>query len=142
MPESILGKGFRSLKGELQLPVKGEIIASFGKYTDHEVGLEGVRNGIDIKSASGELAQAIAGGRVVYAGRFQGFGNMVIIDHGRGYHSLYGNLSDMSIEKGNLLVSGMSVGKVIESKERTVPVLYFEIRYKGKPVNPEDWLKK
>ena len=142
IPESILGKGFRSLKGHLTWPVKGKLIASFGKYIDPEVNLAGFRNGIEIKAKSGELAQAIAGGRVVYASRFEGFGNMLIIDHGSGYHSLYRNLSDMSLEKGNLIVSGMDVGKVSESENLNVPVLYFEIRYKGKPINPMGWLEK
>jgi septal ring factor EnvC (AmiA/AmiB activator) len=142
IPESILGKGFRSLKGHLPRPVKGELIASYGKYIDPDVNLAGFRNGIEIKAKSGELAQAIAGGRVVYANRFEGFGNMLIIDHGSGYNSLYGNLAEMSLEKGNLLVSGMKVGKVSESKSLNVPVLYFEIRYKGKPINPMDWLEK
>ncbi len=142
IPESILGKGFRSLKGHLPWPAKGKLIASFGKYVDPEVNLAGFRNGIEIKAKSGEVAQAIAGGRVVYASRFEGFGNMLIIDHGSGYHSLYRNLSDMSLEKGNLLVSGMNVGKVSKSENLNVPVLYFEIRYKGKPINPMDWLEK
>jgi len=140
MPESILGKGFRSFKGQLPWPVKGELITSFGKYTDPDVDLPGFRNGIEIKAESEEPAQAIAGGRVVYADRFKGFGNMLIIDHGSGYHSLYGNLSDMSLEKGNLLVKGMNVGKIRKSENTKVHALYFEIRYKGKPINPMDWL--
>ncbi len=141
MPESILGKGFRSLKGQLPWPVKGELITSFGKYTDPDVDLAGFRNGIEIKAESEEPAQAIAGGRVVYADRFKGFGNMLIIDHGSGYHSLYGNLSDMSLEKSNLLVKGMNVGKIRKSEYMKVHALYFEIRYKGKPINPMDWLE-
>ena len=141
MPESILGKGFKSLKGQMPWPVKGELITSFGKYIDPDVDLAGFRNGIEIKAESGELAQAIAGGRVVYANRFKGFGNMLIIDHGSGYHSLYGNLSDMSLGKGNLLVKGMDVGKIRVSDNKKGHALYFEIRYKGKPINPMDWLE-
>lgn len=142
MPKSILGKGFKSLKGQLPWPVKGELIASFGKYKDPEFDLTGFRNGIEIKVKSGDAAQAIAGGRVVYVNKFEGFGNMLIIDHGSGYHSLYGKLSEMSLEKGNLLINGMNVGKVSESNNSNVPALYFEIRYKGKPINPMDWLEK
>jgi septal ring factor EnvC (AmiA/AmiB activator) len=141
MPESILGNGFKSLKGQLPWPVKGELIASFGKYIDPDVDLAGFRNGIEIKAESGVPAQAIAGGRVVYANSFKGFGNMLIIDHGSGYHSLYGNLSGMSLEKGNLLVKGMDVGKIRKSEDMKVHALYFEIRYKGKPINPMDWLE-
>ena len=142
MPKSILGKGFKSLKGQLPWPVKGELIASFGKYKDSEFDIAGFRNGIEIKVNSGDVVQAIAGGRVVYANRYEGFGNMMIIDHGSGYHSLYGNLSEMSLEKGNLLINGMNVGKVSASTNLKVPSLYFEIRYKGNPINPMDWLEK
>ncbi|MBL7031717.1 MAG: peptidoglycan DD-metalloendopeptidase family protein [Nitrospira sp.] len=141
MPKSILGKGFIPLKGRLPWPVKGELIESFGKYKDPEFGLAGFRNGIEIKVRAGAVAQAIAGGRVVYANRFEGFGNMLIIDHGSGYHSLYGNLSEMSLEKGNLVINGMDVGKVSDITNLNVPALYFEIRYKGKPINPMDWLE-
>jgi len=142
MPKSIIGKGFNSLKGQVPWPAKGEVIASFGKYKDPEFDLAGFRNGMEIKVKLGDSAQAIAGGRVVYANRFEGFGNMLIIDHGSGYHSLYGNLSEMFLEKGNLVINGMDVGKVSESKNSNVPALYFEIRHRGKPINPMDWLQK
>lgn len=141
MPASILGKGFRSQKGQLPWPVKGEVVASFGKYKDPEFDLDGFRNGIEIKAISGDTAMAIAGGRVVYASMFEGFGNMLIIDHGNGYHSLYGNLSEMALKTGNLVVHGMNVGKISKPADSKLPVLYFEIRYKGKPINPKDWLE-
>ena len=142
MPGSILGKGFKSLKGQLPWPVKGEVVASFGNYKDPEFDLAGFRNGMEIKVKNGDAARAIAGGRVVYANMFEGFGKMLIIDHGSGYHSLYGNLSELALEQGDLLVNGMDVGKVSDSKNSNVPALYFEIRYKGKPINPMDWLEK
>jgi septal ring factor EnvC (AmiA/AmiB activator) len=142
MPESILGKGFRSLKGQLPWPVDGAVVGSFGKYKDPEFNIAGFRNGIEIKAGSGDAAQAIAGGRVVYINKFKGYGNMLIIDHGNGYHSLYGNLSEMSLEKGNLLVNGMNVGRITKSGKSDDHVLYFEIRYRGKPIDPMDWLEK
>ena len=66
---------------------------------------------------------------------------LVIIDHGSGYHSLYGNLEDFSITNGDLLVEGMDVGTISKPKDSDTPSLYFEIRHKGKPINPLNWLK-
>jgi len=83
----------------------------------------------------------VAGGRVVYADWFEGYGNLVIIDHGSGYHSLYSNLSDISLQSGNIVTKGFEVGGVSKSRQLNVPALYFEIRYKGKPVDPMKWLE-
>lgn len=141
MPEAILGKGFSSQKGRLPWPVRGELAASFGKYRDAEFRLEGFRNGIEINAAAGEAARAIAGGRVVYADSFRGFGNMLIIDHGGGYHSLYGNLSNMALETGELVMHGITVGEISRAEDSELPVLYFEIRHKGRPLDPENWLE-
>jgi len=100
--------------------------------------------GIDISVKQGENPKAIAGGRVVYSGKFDGYGNMLIIDHGNDFHSLYGNLSEMTIQKNSLLVEGMDVGQINDSTKNSAPgpVLYFEIRYKGKPLDPLKWLQR
>jgi len=142
IPESILGKGFKSSKGGLSWPVNGIVLTPYGEYTDTELETTVFRNGIEINAKEGDKARAVAGGRVVYANSFEGYGNLLIIDHGSGYHSLYGNLSDMAMKTGELLIAGMEVGTATTSKTLNVPSVYFEIRYKGKPVDPMPWLKK
>lgn len=142
IPESIIGKGFQASKGELSWPVNGKVMISYGNYQDPELNTTIFKNGIEINAKKGDKPLAIAGGRVVYANAFKGYGNLLIIDHGSGYHSLYGNLSELALKTGELLIGGMEVGKVSMSKLLNVPTLYFEIRYKGKPVDPKPWLKK
>ena len=140
IPDSIIGKGFRSLKGNLPWPVIGEIRIPFGKYREPEFNTVVFKNGIEIQPESDKKPETVAGGRVVFADWFEGYGKLVIIDHGDGYHSLYSNLSEISLEPGNIVAEGFEVGSIGKSKHLNVPALYFEIRYKGKPVDPSKWL--
>jgi septal ring factor EnvC (AmiA/AmiB activator) len=142
IPTSAVGKGFKSLKGRLPWPANGRILVRYGKQHDREIKKTVFRNGIEIAVRSGDRPKAVAGGRVVYTGRLKGYGNLVIIDHGSGYHSLYGNLSRISPKKGDILVKGYNVGKISASKSSGIPALYFEIRYRGKSVDPARWLKR
>jgi len=66
----------------------------------------------------------------------------LIIDHGSGYHSLYGNLSEIFLNTGDILIGGTVVGKIGMSRLLDYPSVYFEIRHKGKPVDPAKWLKR
>jgi septal ring factor EnvC (AmiA/AmiB activator) len=142
IPKSVLGKGFRSWKGRLPWPVKGTVIVPFGKYKDPKFNITVFKNGIEIKAKEGYRPQAVAGGQVVYADWFKGYGQLMIINHGSGYHSLYGNLTEIFHKTGDIIKSGTSIGKTGKSELLNVPSLYFEIRYKGKPVNPMKWLKR
>jgi septal ring factor EnvC (AmiA/AmiB activator) len=142
IPKSILGKGFKSLKGNLPWPVAGEVLIPFGKYKEPEFNTTVFKNGIEIGAQPEDIPETIAGGRVVYTGQFEGYGNLVIIDHGGGYHSLYGNLSEILLKQGNLVVKGFEVGKIGKSGNSDIPALYFEIRHKGKPVDPRGWLDR
>jgi septal ring factor EnvC (AmiA/AmiB activator) len=142
IPQAILGKGFNSLKGSLAWPVDGRVTIPFGKYRDPEFNVISFQKGIKIETTPEHAAKAVAGGRVVYANKMEGYGMVLIIDHGSGYKSLYGNLSETSIKTGELLIKGMEVGSVNRSGSSANPVLHFEIRHMGKPVNPMSWLKK
>ncbi len=142
LPQSIVGKGFKTLKGLLPWPVDGKILIPYGENKKVESGTSVFKSGIEIKAQPEDIVEAVAGGRVVYADEFKGYGKLVIIDHGNGYHSLYGNLSGISLEKGNIVLKGFEVGNVLTSKILNIPTLYFEIRHRGKPVNPMDWLSR
>jgi septal ring factor EnvC (AmiA/AmiB activator) len=141
IPDSIIGSGFKASKGELSWPVNGNVLIPYGEYKDPKIDATVFKNGVEIDAKEGDNPKAVAGGRVVYAKYFEGYGNLLIIDHGSGYNSLYGNLSEITMKTGELLIAGMEVGKADRSKNLNVPALYFEIRYKGKPVNPLPWLK-
>ncbi len=142
IPESILGNGFIASKGNLPWPVNGSVLIPYGDYKDPELNATVFKNGIEIKAAKQAKAKAVAGGRVVYANKFNGFGNLLIVDHGNGYHSLYGNLSEVELKTGELLIAGMDIGTADNSLKLKMPALYFEIRYKGKPVDPIPWLRE
>ncbi len=138
--EPVMGKGFGALKGRLPWPVDGEVIVPFGKYNDPQYNIPVFKNGVEIRANNEDQPKAVSGGSVVYADWFKGYGLLLIINHGSGYHSLYGHLSEIFYRSGDIITRGTAVGKIGESGLLNVPSLYFEIRYKGKPVDPMQWL--
>ncbi|MDT8317856.1 MAG: peptidoglycan DD-metalloendopeptidase family protein [bacterium] len=135
------GGGLSALKGRLDLPCNGEVTAFFGKSKDINFNTDIIRKGIDIAAPWGSEVAAIHGGKVAYAGSFKGYGNIVIIDHGEGYYSLSANLSKILKKKGEEVNAGSVIALSGDTGSLTGPRLYFEIRYKGKPVDPLDWVK-
>jgi septal ring factor EnvC (AmiA/AmiB activator) len=143
LPPSIMGKkGFVALKRRLPWPINGEVIVPFGKYKDPKFNISTFRKGIEIRADIGDIVLSVAGGRVVYANWFKGYGLLLIINHGGGYHTLYAHLSEIFHKTGDIIKSRQAIGKIGETGLLNEPSLYFEIRYKGKPVNPLQWLRK
>ena len=142
LPKKITGKGFAALRGRLPWPVDGKVAIPFGQYKDPVFNITVFKNGIELQAQQEERPKAVAGGRVVYADWFKGYGLLLIIDHGSGYHSLYGNLSEIFLNTGDILIEGTVVGKIGKSELLNFPTLYFEIRHKGKPVDPVEWLER
>lgn len=140
LPKSITGRGFAALRGHLPWPVDGKVVIPYGQYKDPVFNIPVFKNGIEIQPQMDDKPKAIAGGRVVYADWFRGYGLLLIIDHGSGYHSLYGNLSEIFLNTGDILIEGSVVGTIGKSELLSFPTLYFEIRHKGKPVDPVEWL--
>lgn len=140
--EQVSGTGFGAQKGRLPWPINGDVIIPYGKYIDPQYNIPVFKNGIEIRAVNSEQPRAVAGGNVVYADWFKGYGLLLIINHGNGYHSLYGHLSEIFFKSGDIIKKGIAVGNIGESGVLNVPSLYFEIRYKGKPVDPMQWLKK
>jgi len=99
-----------------------------------------VQNGVDVEAPAGAPVRAIAPGRVVHAGWFKGYGNLVIVDHGEGYHTLVAHLASMQTAMGEEVDAGTVLGTVGDSGSLKGPYLYFEIREKGRPVDPRPWL--
>lgn len=136
-----MGKGFGQLKGRLPWPVVGKVLVPFGRQKDPSFDIATFKKGIEIEADLGAAVLAVDGGRVVFADWFKGYGLLVIIDHGQGFHSLYANLSEIFHKSGDIIKRRQSVGKAGESGLLNVPAVYFEIRYKGKPVDPLKWLR-
>ncbi|KAF0181794.1 MAG: peptidase M23B [Nitrospirae bacterium] len=131
---------FTRLKGKLPWPVQGSVELKYGSQVDPIFNLPVFRSGLTIKAASGASAKAVAEGRVVYADSFKGYGQLVIVSHGGGYHTLYGNLSRIFSHNGAIIKENQPVGEIGESQATGSSGLYFEIRYKGKPLDPQQWL--
>lgn len=128
---------FLELKGRLALPVRGELVNRFGgQRADGGV----VWKGLFIAARAGEAVRAIADGRVVYADWLRGFGNLLIVDHGDAYMSLYGNNEALYKRVGDPIRGGEPVAAVGASGGNADSGLYFELRHQGKPLDPLDWV--
>ncbi|MDO9694723.1 MAG: peptidoglycan DD-metalloendopeptidase family protein [Candidatus Latescibacteria bacterium] len=127
-------------QGGLLWPAEGRLYSSFGlkKHSKYNTYIQ--NNGIDIYSSYGSTVVAVAPGKVVYAERFLGYGNVILIDHEGGYYTLYGNLTDMLVFTGSSVAEGQVIAKVGGSVDG--PIMHFEVRKGGKPVDPVQWLKR
>ena len=131
------GKLFAQLKGKLVLPVKGVVSNRFGHARPDSTVLW---NGLQVRAAAGQAVKAVAAGRVVFADWLRGFGNLLILDHGQGYMSLYGNNETLYKQVGDTLRGGDTVAAVGNSGGNEDSGLYFELRHKGKPLDPLKWI--
>ncbi|HEX5675516.1 MAG TPA: peptidoglycan DD-metalloendopeptidase family protein [Azonexus sp.] len=129
---------FSSLKGALRLPVAGELMNRFG--APREGG--GVNwRGLFIRAAQGTAVKAIAAGQVVFSEWLRGFGNLIIVDHGEGYMSLYSNNESLYKQVGERIQPGDAIASVGNSGGQPDAGLYFEMRHQSRPVNPLLWVK-
>lgn len=135
------GAGFTRLKGKLPWPAEGRIAVPYGAQKDPEFSTPIFRNGVHIQTYSNSEARTVSEGKVIFAEWFKGFGQLVIVNHGNGYHTLYGNLSEIFSHVGDIIRENQVIGKVGTSGILNAPGLYFEIRYKGKPLDPAQWLR-
>ncbi|MHB0925558.1 MAG: murein hydrolase activator EnvC family protein [Gallionellaceae bacterium] len=131
------GSPFDQLKGKLTLPVKGEVTNQFGAPRPDSTVLW---KGLFLRTSAGQAVKAIATGRVVFADWLRGFGNLLIIDHGKGYMSLYGNNETLYKQVGDVLHGGDIVAAVGNSGGNEDSGLYFELRHESKPLDPIKWL--
>lgn len=131
------GAPFQALKGKLSLPVRGELGNRFGSPRS-DSGL--MWKGLFIASKAGEEVRAIAAGRVVFADWLRGFGNLLIIDHGDSYMSLYGNNETLYKRVGDTLRGGETIATVGNTGGNADSGLYFEVRFQGKAFDPLTWV--
>jgi septal ring factor EnvC (AmiA/AmiB activator) len=136
------GKGFSKSRGLLIWPVSGEVAIEYGSQDDPRFKSPIFRNGIFIKSDIDENVKAIYNGKVVFADQFRGLGNVVIVNHGEGYHTVYANLNKILLNNGDIVSEKDIIGKAGVPEPINGPGIYFEVRFKGKPINPSRWLSK
>jgi septal ring factor EnvC (AmiA/AmiB activator) len=135
LPTPVSGD-FAKLKGKLRLPTRGQISGRFG--APREGG--GVWKGLFIRAAQDSEVKAIAKGQVVYAEWMRGFGNLMIIDHGAGYLSVYGNNNALYKQVGDRVEGGETVGAAGTSGGNSDSGLYFELRHQGRALDPMQWV--
>lgn len=121
-------------------PVRGKVIRSFGQETK-AYNTSVTSNGIEIAVAEGTSVVAVNDGEVVFAGRYEGQGNLVIVDHKNGYFSVYAYNSSISVSTGTKVKRGQTIARSGSTGSATEPSLHFEIRRDGKPVNPLSYLE-
>lgn len=129
-----IGKNFIKAKGQLPMPARGNIVTAFGEEQNKGV----VSKGIIIKTRNMAQVTAPFDGSVIFAGPFRGYGNLIIIEHGKGYLSLLAGLESIDCDLGQMLLAGEPVGQMPDSREAK---LYVELRYNNQPINPLLWMK-
>jgi septal ring factor EnvC (AmiA/AmiB activator) len=134
------GRGFGAFRGKLLFPVEGQILSTFGKNENPKFNTFTVQKGIEIRAPLGAEIHAVYSGRVLYSDWFKGYGKILIIDHGGGYYTLLGHASTLLKEVGEEVRRGEVVALVGDTGSLKGPCLYFEIRQRGKPLDPLEWL--
>lgn len=134
-PARPMPKGLREVK---ELPVRGRLVGDFGKPR-----ADGLLkwDGLLLAAPAGSQVKAVQGGRVIYSDWLPGMGLLLIVDHGKGYLSLYGHNQELLRKSGDTVRRGEVIAHVGDSGGQGTPGLYFELRRNGRPVNPHQWVR-
>jgi len=132
--------GFGALKGRLPWPVVGRVELGFGKVENPRFHTVTVQKGLDLRAPAGVPVRAVADGKVVFAGWLRGYGNLVVLDHGDGYHTVVAHLGELERKVGEEVRQGEALGPLGDTGSLKGPYLYFELRHRGVAVDPLLWL--
>lgn len=132
------GVSFAQMRGQLRFPVRGELVGRFGAQR-----AEGgtTWKGVFIRAAGGTEVRAVAAGEVVFSDWLRGYGNLLIVDHGGDYLSIYGNNDALLREVGDAVLGGDPIASVGASGGGPESGLYFEIRHQGRALDPMQWVR-
>lgn len=134
------GTGFASMRGRLAMPADGQVVSRYGKVKHPKFQTVTFNNGVVIESALGSPVKSVYDGKVVYVGWLKGYGQVLIVDHRGGFYTLYAHLGKVLKGKGDEVLKGGELGAVGDSGPEGRPGLYFEVRHRGVPKDPMDWL--
>jgi septal ring factor EnvC (AmiA/AmiB activator) len=129
---------FGRQRGQLDWPVAGQVVASYGQQRASGVNWQG----LVVAAEQGAPVRSIAAGRVIYADWLPGLGLLAIVDHGEGYLSLYGYNDQLRKSAGEAVAAGEVIAAAGDSGGRSRPELYFEIRRAGQPIDPRPWFRR
>jgi septal ring factor EnvC (AmiA/AmiB activator) len=133
---------FPSLRGRLPDPVRGALLGGYGRVLAPDARTATFRKGVVWEAPVGTPVYAVAAGRVRYAGRFRGYGNVVILDHGSDHFTVSAHLDRIDVALGDPVAAGTVIGAVGETGSLEGSQLYFEIRRGGEALDPADWLAR
>ena len=129
------------LKGTLPLPAKGRVIVRFGRQ-DPRYAVKKRQRGIIFRVKENTPVKAVASGRVIHAAPVRGYQSLVVLDHGGGLLTVYGHLENLTVRKNAMVRRGERLGRATYQPVSRDFNVYFEVRYKGKPSNPANWLRR
>lgn len=135
-------KSFEQVKGTLSAPVAAPIRRPFGPYTHPKLGLPMIEQGILYAASAGSDVHAVFDGTVELAGPFSSYGEVIVIDHGDGWRSLYAHNGRLMKKQGDHVTEGDVIALSGDTGSLEGPELYFAVFREGKPVDPADWLLK
>ncbi len=137
----VVDRGFGRLRGRLPWPTRGIIEVAFGQVLNPRFNTVTFQKGLDLRAPAGEPVRAVASGRVVYAGWMKGYGNLLIVDHGGGYHTVMAHLAGFLRAVGDDVLTGDELARVGDSGSHKGAYLYFELRKNGIALDPKAWLE-
>ena len=129
-------------QGALAWPISGRVVTRFGNIRHPRFNTITKNNGIEIAPSKDMVVKSIHQGIIVYADYFEGYGKLIIVDHGMAYYTLYGHCSDFLAKKGDAVSVEQPIAIVGDISSMKGTTLYFEIRYKTKALNPLQWLQR
>ncbi|MCH2170030.1 peptidoglycan DD-metalloendopeptidase family protein [Myxococcota bacterium] len=132
--------GFGSRRGRLESPVSAKIVRSFGREVDPRFDIENFHRGVEYGAEMNTPVRVVAKGRVRFSGWLGGYGQLVIVDHGDEYFTIYGHLASVAVDPGESVPEGRVVGRVGDTGSLEGPRLYFEIRKADEALDPLRWL--
>src|SRR5262249_49405008 len=133
---------FPKFQGTLPWPVSGKILVAFGAQKSSRFDTQVPHPGVDLAVAVGESVRSVFDGIAAYSDWFKGYGNMIIVEHGDGFMSVYAHLSERLVATGERVEGGQVIGRAGDTGSLEGPKLYFEILRDGKPENPVAWLTR
>ncbi len=140
--KKLAGDSFIGHQGRLMIPVEGEIISEFGSSASGDYKVFTFQKGIDIKVDRGEPVKSVFKGEVMFAQWLKGYGNLLIINHGDNYYTLYAHVEEMFKKEGEAVETGDVIATAGDTGSIKGMCLHFEVRHHGKPMDPMKWLRK
>lgn len=132
--------GFAAMKGRLPMPVEGRVVSAYGKVRHPKFQTVTFNNGITIEAAEGRPVRAVYDGKAAFTGWLKGYGQLIIVDNGNGFYTLFAHLQKTLKERGESIKKGEIIGLTGSTGGLEGPGLYFEIRERGIPRDPMSWV--